>query len=978
MQIQHLRVQDGLSQGSPYHMLRDSRGFLWLGTQDGVNRFDGHRFRVYKPDARNPYALKGVNVAGIVEDSTGNIWVGTEEGLNRYERSTDRFSLVLTSDRKRRVSPFHAKGNELWLTSEGQGILVYNLRTRKLRRLGNYAFINRDFDFVDWTTCTPFGDVWLQNSTGLVRFDIAQQKYHYYFANTTQNEYGEPLHVYSYTIDQDNIAWLGTDQGLVRFDHQRKRHTLFGWTSEERALGVVFSLDEDHNGQLWLGTQRNGLWIFDKDKKTFREVQYRTSASGGFDNYEFYRVYVDDAGIIWANSDPDGLVKIVPNASMFGYFGQPDPNRPSRNLSDMSIRSLAEDRHGNIWLGTEGGLDVFDPKRRKIVARYLTSGDNILKYLFQDSQKRMWVGTYGGIMRFNEKRGDFTTFSYRADPGTRLYTRNILELPDHKLLLGTQQGMWLFDPATEEFTRVPQLRDHNIFSTFLDHRGVLWLGSYFDRLYAYTITDGVWKKQGEALEGFNINTIEEDTLQKVLWIATEKGLVAYHRDTRKFRIYDENDGLVNSYIYGIVTGENGEVYASTNHGVTNVNVKTGRVRNFDPSDGLQGYEFNGNAYLKTSTGECYFGGVKGLNYFYPRQFQKLSYNSRIHFFNFMVNDEAFAPNRNVDDTELLYLAHDENTFSLEFAAVDYYSNGKNYYRYQLDGQDEEWVEAGDRNYVRYANLTPGKYVLRVKSANRDGVWNEQERQMVIRVKAPFWQTWWFTLIYVALIGWLLFALTQRRLGLVGKQQRERLKIALDAQEQERKSIAQDLHDEVGSRLATLKLYVSSLTNFLKDSPEARRLKQEVLDIIHISLVDIRRLLRELSPRTLEQYGYTAAVEELVNKINASDLVHVTFEARKLGGGLPKNIETGLYRITQELLNNSLKHANASEIVISLVPSGNTLSFFYSDNGQGFLPEKAQKGLGVNNVESRVTVLGGKINWYSAPGNGLEVTIEIPT
>ncbi len=978
MQIQHLTVQDGLSQGSPYHMLRDSRGFLWLGTQDGVNRFDGHRFKVYKPDARNPYALRGVNVAGIVEDGTGNIWVGTEEGLNRYERATDRFSMVLTSDQKRRVSPFYVKGNELWLTSEGQGILIYNFESGKIRRVGNYAFINRDFDFVDWTVHTAFGDVWLQNSLGLVRFDVKRQKYHYYFTNTLQNEYGEPLHVYSYKIDKDDIAWLGTDRGLVRFDHRRKQHTLYGWTSEERALGVVFGLDEDHNGQLWLGTQRNGLWIFDKEKKSFREVQYRTSASGGFDNYEFYRVYADDAGIIWANSDPDGLVKIVPNAAMFGYFGQPDEARPDRNLSDMSIRSLAEDRHGNIWLGTEGGLDVLNPKRRQIVARYLTSKDNILKYLFRDSRERMWVGTYGGIMRFNEKDKVFSTFSYQTDPGTRVYTRNILELPDHQLLLGTQRGMWLFDPRTEQFTRVPELRDHNIFSSFLDHQGTLWLGSYFDRLYAYKIVDGIWQKQGEALKDFNINTISEDTLRKILWIATEKGLVAYQRKTRKFRLYDEKDGLANSYIYGVVTGENGEVYASTNHGVTNVDVETGMVRNFDPSDGLQGYEFNGNAYLKASTGECYFGGVKGLNYFYPRQFQKLSYNSRIHFFNFLVNDEPFAPNHNVDDTELLYLAHDENTFSLEFAAIDYYSNGKNYYRYQLEGQDETWVNSGDRNYVRYANLTPGKYILKVKSANRDGVWNDQERQLVIRVKAPFWQTWWFTLLYLAVIAWGLFALTRWRLRLVGEQQRERLKIALDAQEQERKSIAQDLHDEVGSRLATLKLYVSSLTNYLKDSPEAHRLRQEVLDIIHISLVDIRRLLRELSPRTLEQYGYTAAVEELVHKINATDQMHVTFEARKLAADLPKNIETGLYRIIQELLNNTLKHANASEVVISIIPSGSMISFFYSDNGLGFLPEKALKGLGMNNVESRVAVLNGKIEWYSAPGQGLEVTIEIPS
>ncbi|TDB63420.1 ligand-binding sensor domain-containing protein [Arundinibacter roseus] len=979
MQIQHLTVKDGLSQSSPYHMLKDSRGFLWLGTQDGVNRFDGHHFRVYKPDARNPYSLKGVNIAGIVEDKSGNIWVGSEEGLNCYERSKDRFFLIKTSPHKRRTSPFYATKEELWFTSEGEGIMTYNFKTRKLRQLGKYAYINRDFDYVDWTTYTTFGDVWLQYAKGLVRFDIQEKTYHYYFTDHLRNEYGEPFNVYSFVIDKNNIAWLGTDRGLVRFDHQAQKHQIFDATHPQQPdkLGDVFSLAEDHNEQLWIGTQRNGLWIFDKKSQKFREVNHRINSPESFENYEFYRVYVDNSGIIWANSDPDGLVKIVPNASMFGYFGQPDPTRPERNLSDLSIRSIGEDAEGRIWLGTEGGLDIFNRQKESIEARYFTDEHNILKFIFRDSRKLMWIGTYGGLLLFDPKTKDFKRFLYNQDPGTRIYTRNIVELPDHRLLLGTQLGMWIFDPKDASYIRVPYLTDQNIFSTFIDHQGILWLGSYFDRLYAYKIQGDTWEKIYEGLTNFNINAIREDQARGLLWICTEKGLVAFHRNSRKYKLYDEADGLVNSYIYGVVIGKDGNVFMSTNHGISSLNSTTGLIRNFDLTDGLQGYEYNGNAFFQTRSGECYFGGVKGVNYFYPRQFQTLSYQPRIHFFNFRVNEEPFQSTGYVDEMNLITLNHNQSTFSLEFTSIDYYSNGKNYYKYFLEGQDQGWVNAGDRTYVRYANLSPGNYVFTVKSANRDGVWNDRGRKLYITIRPPFWRTWWFSALYLLGIAGGTFVVAQGRLRRISKKQKERLKIILDAQEQERKSIAQDLHDEVGSRLATLKLYISSLTNYLKESPEADRLKKEVFDIIHISLVDIRRLLRELSPRTLEQYGYAAAVEELVSKINAAEQIHVTFECRKLPEQLPESIEIGLYRITQELLNNSLKHSEASEITISVIPSGDSISFFYSDNGKGFVYSNASKGLGIHNIESRVSILGGKIQWFSAPGKGLEVPIEIP-
>lgn len=978
MQIQRITVKEGLSQSSPYHIFKDSRGFLWLGTQDGVNRYDGHHFRIYKPDGDNPFSLRGVNIAGIVEDKNGDIWVGSEEGLNSYDRATDRFFLIKTSPQKRRTSPFYADDKEIWFSSEGQGLMVYDYKSQQLKKLGTYAYISREFDFVDWTVRTSFGDVWMLGPKGVVRFEIKNQKYHYYFTNTPRCEYGPALNVYSLSVDSQNIVWLGTDQGLVRFDHLHKSHELHPCPTPNEVPAVIASLAHGLNGQLWIGTLKQGLWIFDKIKRKYTEVQYRPNSSESLKNYEIYRIYVDNTGIVWANSDPDGLVKIIPNASMFGFLGRPDFSPPERRLSDLSIRCLGEDARGIVWIGTENGLDLYDPKRGIITERYFANEGNILKYIFKDSRQRMWVGTYGGVMLFDASTKTFTKYLFDHDPRTRTHVRNMLELPNGKLLLGTRLGMWSFDPATTHFEKVPILADRNIFATYLDAEGTLWVGSYFDRLYGFRLSaDGKWEKRYEGLTEFNINSIREDTLQGLLWIATEKGLVAFRKDNQAYRLYNEKDGLANTYIYGVLLAPEGNIFMSTNHGLSCLEVETGVIRNFDLSDGLQGYEYNGNAFFKTASGQCFFGGIKGLNYFYPRQFRKLSYSPRVHFYNLRVNEEPYQSEGYIDERALLRLQHDQNTFSLDFACIDYYSNGKNYYKYLLEGQDQGWVNAGDRTYVRYANLAPGRYVLRVKAANRDGAWNGPERKLYVVIRPPFWRTWWFSAFYLLTVTGGSYLLIQQRLRNLNRRQKERLKIALEAQEQERKNIAQDLHDEVGSRLATLKLYLSSLTGHLKPSKEAERIKQQVLEIINVSLIDIRRLLRELSPRTLEQYGYAAAVEELTHKINTSEQIHVAFEARRLPEQLPTDIATGLYRITQELLNNTLKHANATEVTISVIPSGNVISFFYSDNGDGFDYAKARNGLGIGNIKSRVAVLGGQIDWFTAAGKGLEVTIEIP-
>jgi ligand-binding sensor domain-containing protein/signal transduction histidine kinase len=985
--VEHIGINDGMSQGSPYQILKDSRGFMWFGTQDGVNRYDGHNFNVYKPSIKDTFSLHGVNIAGLVEDLDGNIWIGTEEGLNCFERTTEHFVLIATEAQKsikRRTAPFFADASELWYLREGDGILTYNFKSKKHKLVASTTYITQDFDYIDWTTKTPFGDIWMTKPRGIVRYSISQKKYFHYFINSSKNQLGPEMGINCVYVDKQNIAWLGSEQGLIRLDYLNNTFVVFKESASKQKVGSIFSISAEINGKLWIGTDRNNIWNFDPTNQELSIAAIPFVTPRPLSDYEIKRIYVDNRNLIWANTDPDGMLKIVPNVPVFQKIADAPELPENRRWPNYSVRSMAQDAEGNIWVGTEGGIVVLDDITRTVKARYLIKTEsatmpahNTLKYILRDKKDRMWVGTFGGVYAFNAITKTFKLVAFDNNPTRSVYVRNMLELPNGQILIGTPQGMWFFDPDKLTYERIGLFEDKNVFTTFQDKSGTIWLAPYFEGLYAYTYQNKKWKQLFSGLKAFNINMIREDTKNHTLWIGTEKGLVKLNPTTSQFKSYGTEDGLANSYIYSLAIDHKQNVWMSSNRGISVFDTHFKQFRNFDLSDGVQGYEFNGNANLVSNSGEIFFGGVNGLNSFFSRNIGQISYKPRVHLYNFKVNENSYNSPKHINETDDINLDYDENTFSLEFAALDYYSNGQNQYQYMLEGQDKNWVMSGKRNYVRYASLTPSQYIFRVKAANRDGIWGDEEHKLIIIIAPPIWQRWWFYILLVSGLSYIAYLITTQRIKKLQEKEQERLKIALDAQEQERKQIAQDLHDEVGARLATLKLYASSMTKYLNNQPEAQEMKAKTIEAINDSIVDIRRLLSELSPRIVEQYGYTAGVEELAYKITQTGQMKMEIDMSRLPERLPANIEIGLYRITQELFNNTLKHAEAQKITVRTHLLDNIIHLDYFDDGKGFEYSKAKQGLGTGNIESRVALLKGQIVWSPKVGEGNAVFIQIP-
>ena len=1049
--VDHIGVNDGLTQGSVYAMLKDSRGFLWFGTQDGLNRYDGHRFRTFlpaslplrpgEPAQEQNGSIRGVSILGIVEDPDGNLWIGTEEGLNRYDRRRDRFDFFQTTgpapkpkssqtapgitvespprtgqggptDRQPgRTLPFYVDKSGLLYLSDAEGLVRFDYLNGRKITLAADLHLTHEYDLPNSTVRTAAGDIWLHASRGLIRYNLRDRTVSRYFSDQPDNQFGSPRIIYSFFIDADNITWLGTDTGLTRFDYRNKTAQSYDWLGGQ-PLSAVYSIAPDQAGRLWLGTQRDGVLHFDKRRHQFGQVHTFTNVGQRLSEFEISKVYVDNLGIIWANVDPNGLARILPGAFLFnGLFKRQSVGSsltPDQKLTSYTVRGFMEERFDRIWIATEKGIDVFDPRTNRIVQRYLTeqnSGSapmhNLTRSIYRDPQQRIWVGASGGVLSFEPKTQTFSPilFTSQTTQVSDNYVRNMLSVNDTTLLAATEDGLYSLNTARRSWSKLSILASENIFSLWYDAPNrQLWVGTYLNGYYCYQLpvrARAPWRKIRSGLAGHMVLHLRPDPVHQQMWLSTDQGLAVLSTATGKISVFTTRQGLANSFVYGSLADANNNIWLSTNRGISRLNPGTGAIKNFDLNDGLQGYEFNGNAYLQTAAGELYFGGVTGFNRFRPDQFRSSSINSPVHIYSFNVNEEPFQTDEYVGERTQIDLEHGQNTISMEFAALDYRSNGRNTYQYQLTHYDPQWVMAGEKNYVRYANLPPGSYIFQVKAANKDGHWSPRSHQLAIRIRPPFWQTPSFVLLSIGLLLLGIFGWVRQRENTIRRQQADRLRLAYSIQEQVKKDIARDLHDEIGTRLATIKLYTTQLTRQAGETPGILALKSTIYSLINDTISDVRDLLRKLNPQTLEQHGYVAAVEELFSRISASGVISAKLlldeqlftplsterqPAATVASRPPADIEVMLYRITQELVSNSLKHANASQLVLRIQQQSDRMLLVYSDDGMGFDYEKARRteaGLGLGGIDSRVAILNGRANWKTQPGAGTMVEIEVP-
>jgi ligand-binding sensor domain-containing protein/signal transduction histidine kinase len=917
IRFERISVEDGLSQNVVLTILQDEQGFMWFGTEDGLNKYNGYEFIVYKHDPEDDSTLSDSFVSTIYEDRSGELWVGTRSGLSWFDRTTGAFAHHLHDPDDPQslggiwvTAIYEDREGTLWVGTDDGGLDRFVPSTSPGqtpseaegpdRATGTFVHHRHDRD--DPTTLSDnsvgviyedrSGELWVGTDSGLNRFDRTTETFIRY-----QHDPGDPqslsgAEVSAILEDHQGILWIGTeDGGLNRFDRSSRTFARYQHDPDAPhglSHNRVRAIFEDRTERLWVGTQ-NGLELYDRERDQFVHYRHDANELHSLSSSSIWSIYEDRTGVLWFGTYGGGLSKYNRTTDQFTLY-QHNPDLPN-SLSDNMVWSIHEDRNGILWIGTlNGGLNRLDRESGTFtVYRHdpedptSISSDDV-RAILEDQEGNLWVGTSGGLDQFDPRPETFTHYRHDADDPSSLSEDRVIVVHEDQadnLWIGTRTGgLNRFDRATGTFVRYQHdeddpfsLSEDRVWALYGDSTGALWVGTLggvnlwdpaSDRFTRYLHDPD----NPQSLGNNAVFSFHEDPSGAV-WIGTwGSGLDRFDRASQTFTHYTEKDGLANNVIYGIEADSEGFLWLSTNRGLSKFDPHTETFQNYDVRDGLQNNESNVGAHFRSSSGEMFFGGIQGFNAFYPERVTGNPYVPPIAI-------TAFSKFNQVVRTDLLtgehiQLSYRDNFISFEFAALDYTAPEKNQYAYILEGQDQDWVDAGTRRYASYTNLSGGDYVFRVKGSNNDGVWNEEGIAITVSVTPPFWETWWFRGILLLVLVGSVIGGYRLRVGSVEARSRE-----LETQVRERTSEielrTQELEalyraDEEMLRYLQLDQVLQALVDVAVDILRADKGSVLVWDAEQERLVV--RAARGFSPGTLAQMSFKRG-EGIVGHVIAS-------------------------------------------------------------------------------------------------------------
>jgi ligand-binding sensor domain-containing protein/signal transduction histidine kinase len=779
LRFDHISIEQGLSQSSVRVIFQDSRGFLWFGTEDGLNRYDGYTFKTYKPDPDTPNSLSDRWITSIVEDKEGTLWIGTRlGGLNHYDPRTEQFTHFLHDDEdSSSLSDNHInvlyldRNDNLWIGTPN----ALNLFDQTSDIFKHYVYSPSQEEGISGKNITAIlqdsrGRFWVGTSAGGInRFDPQNNTFTPYQSNAANATTISNDHVTAIAEGRNSVLWVGTREGLNKFNTDVGRFERFMHSDIDGhtiASNMVNDLHVDSAGNLWIGTT-NGLDRLSSNGKRFIHYRNDPTFSKSLSNDYVLSIYEDRGGVLWFGTWGGGVNKYDRQRDNFAYYRH--DTKDLNTLSGNFVFSIHVDSEGYAWVGTFGeGLNRFTNSTNQVM-RYQNDpnkpnsiGSDEINSIYEDQDRILWIGTTNGLDRFDKKSSVFK--HYKQDPGNpaslsanRVYV--VYVDSENNVWVGTVGGLDRFDRETGTFAHYrPEVGNPNslsgttVYSISEDSAGNLWVGTFDSGLNKFNRETEQFtryrydSKDKQTLSNDSILSIYQDKKGRV-WIGTAGGgLNLYHPETDTFTYYLEKDGLPNGVVYGILEDSKGYLWLSTNFGISRFDPETEAFRNFDSGDGLQSNEFNSGAYAKGRNGELYFGGINGLNVFYPSSINDSPYLPQVTLTSLTQDDNPITTDSSVETTQNVTLQWPQNSLEFGFAALSYNQPNKNRYAYMLEGFDTNWHFIGTKRDGRYTNLPGGEYTLLLKASNSDGVWNKTPVRINVTVIPPFWQTLWFRVL----------------------------------------------------------------------------------------------------------------------------------------------------------------------------------------------------------------------------------------
>jgi len=776
--FEHITLNDGLSHNTVTSIIQDSRGFMWFGTQNGLNKYDGYGIKVYKHEIRSNNSLSSDFILRLYEDSTGKIWIGTYEGgLNILDPLTEKFTRY-PHDPENPNSPgdnsiiaiIETDSNLFWLGHRA-GLDRFNPRTGKFTHYFHKP--GEGGSLIDNSVLSLFEDengrLWVGTKGGLDCHDPVTGIFTHFIHDADDPKSLSNNFVHVIYRDRSGTLWVGTEGGLNRFHPETGTFTHFTHDpSDPRTISddIVYSLYEDENGVFWVGTSY-GLDILDRESGEFHHFLHNPTVECSIGNNLIKEIYRDRSGLYWFATG-NGVDKYDPRKSLFHHVYN-DP-LDDDSLSGNEVVGICEDGEGFMWIATDtGGLNRYDPRTGRFTRYTHQHGKDRglptdwTTTVYVDGGGRVWVGTGAGLCRFGGETETFECFSHDDGDSTTISDNWILAIFEDSngdLWVGTGAGLNMFDREAGGFAHFrhdpgnPKSMSHDIVrSLYEDRSGEFWVGTD-DGLNRLSRETGEFERFrcGRYPVDQRVNIMYEDSSGR-FWLGTNIGLAEFDRKEGRFSLYTEDDGLPDNTVNGILEDERGRLWLSTNRGIAVFDPEKETFRAYDAADGLQSNQFNPKACFKSSGGEMYFGGNNGFNRFRPEMLKDNETVPPVVITSIRIFDEEIDPTRYVIQSKELELSHRDNFVSFEFAALDFTSPSKNRYAYRLEGLEKNWHYTGNRRFASYTDLKPGRYLFRVKGSNSDGRWNEEGTSLKIIVHPPFWGTLWFRfLVGLALVG----------------------------------------------------------------------------------------------------------------------------------------------------------------------------------------------------------------------------------
>ena len=743
----------GLSQNSVYAICKDAKGFLWIGTGDGLNRYDGKEFLSFRnTPSQTPHRLRGFTISHTIrEDNMNNLWFSTENNLVKYNQPSKTFTEIipfndtLHSWGNKAISLIDTLQNTIWFFTPAECLYSYNYVNKKCKRFDFPQSARSDKIFLyPHSVGDNNGNIWIVSTEGLFCFNRKSETWKQFFKGKNfQN----------ICIDTFGKLWLLNENTLLYFDADNLTSTTF--KNHSSFSKAYTSITSDNNGKVWCGTLDGKLYYASEQNKELIFAGDINKMSGSQNILELRCLYIDASGLLWIGTEGGGLIKVDLKPVNFNNYPSPENHYP---INTLYIKSIFCDNDGKVWLGSfkKGGY-IFDPATGEATPLKIPENKNFKKYgdviysIKKDNEGIYWLGYDGCLIAYNKEKNQYYFHSLPVEISNTRPLINHISLQKDHLLISSTGG--LYKAATSNHGQkvvFQNILTTSVMESLYTSDGTLWTSSiYLGLLKVFPQAHNTYTS---LFSGNGFRCLTEDKENKILWAASQMGLLAYHLPTGKHRFYDEKNGLLNTYLYGIIKNGN-EIWVSTNKGIAKgiVSFKNSEMlpeisfKGYTKEDGLQSNEFNTGAYDVAQNGMIYFGGINGLNWFLPKDVLTNTCKPSVVITSLKINDTPYFKNTSPEFLQSLTTRYNNNTFTIKFIGLEFSNPAGIKYKFKLEGLEKEWTSEKNAREVRYANLRPGKYIFKVVAANQDNVLSD-ETTLSINILPPFYGTWWFRIL----------------------------------------------------------------------------------------------------------------------------------------------------------------------------------------------------------------------------------------